>query len=268
MSTIALADQPTRATSSFTITWGVVSIPVSLYTGTEETRVARKEFIEDGDTLVPVGRSPIRKDTGEPVESDLVGRYAEASNGSFVPLTDDEIAACTAPKGFATIETFVPEVNVSSYSAVDQGQVRPKSTKGVMDAAAGKAFRLLINAMAERGVVALIKVALRGPARYALLDSDGTFTWIRTADAVRQARPLPQATFTEDELAMAGLLIDTVGITTPELTDTTAPAVREYVESKAGGKTPVLPTAPVESGQDLMQQLMASIEASKAKASA
>jgi DNA end-binding protein Ku len=264
--TIALADQPQRAGNSFTLSWGMVSIPVSLYTGTEETRVSRKEFIDCDGTLVAVGRSPIRKDNGEVVDSDLVGRYAEASTGELVPLTDDEIAACTAAKGFGTIEAFVPAINIGQYSAVDQGQLRPKATKGKMDPGAAKAFRLLINAMAERGVVALIKVALRGPARFALLDTEGTFTWIRTADAVRQARPLPQAVFSENELTMAALLIDAVGIDTPTLTDDTAPAVRDYVESKATGKAPVLPEAPDTSSQDLMQQLLASIEASKAKA--
>src|SRR5262247_271694 len=118
--TIALADQPQRATNSFTLSWGMVSIPVSLYTGTEETRVSRKEFIDVDGTLIAVGRSPIRKDNGEVVESDLVGRYAEAASGELVPLNDDEIAACTAPKGFGTIETFIPAIHVGQYSAVDQ----------------------------------------------------------------------------------------------------------------------------------------------------
>lgn len=262
--TLALADQPQRATSSFTLSWGMVSIPVSLYTGTEETRVTRKEFIEDGDVLIPVGRSPIRKDTGDVVDNVLVGRYAEASTGEQVPLTDDEIAACTAPKGIGAIEAFIPSINTGQYSAVDQGQLRPKTNKGKADLAAAKAFRLLLNAMAERGVVALIKVALRGPARFALLDTEGTFTWVRTADAVRLPRPLPQVVCSENELTMAALLIDAVGISTPVLVDDTAPAVRDYIESKATGQVPVLPEAPDTTGADLMAQLMASLDAHKA----
>ena len=50
----ALAPQPTRASNSFTLGWGLLPIPLSVFTGTEETRVARKEFL-DGDPEVPVG---------------------------------------------------------------------------------------------------------------------------------------------------------------------------------------------------------------------
>ena len=75
----ALAPAPQRSTTSFHIGWGLIDIAVSAYTGTEETRVARKEFVVNKDTtLVPVGRAAIRKDTGDVIDSAEVVRMAQA----------------------------------------------------------------------------------------------------------------------------------------------------------------------------------------------
>lgn len=260
----ALAEQPVRATTSFTLAFGLVSIPVSVYTGTEETRVVRKEFTTIDGNLVEVGRSPIRKDTGEVIHSGDVVRYAQADTGEWVALNDPEIEDCTSVrKGVGDIVSFVPIKNVSQYLAQNQSQLRPRSTKGKEDAAASKAFALLLSTLKARKVVALVKVALRGPARYALLSQDGTFMMVYTADAVRQSRSLTEFKFSEQELALAGALVEAVGIDTPMLTDDTAPAVQAFVNSKATG---VIAT-PVEAPQptiDLAAALMASVEAHKA----
>jgi non-homologous end joining protein Ku len=271
--TAALAAMPTRATTSFTLAWGLVSIPVSAFTGVEETRVKRAEYIEITDakgnkSLVAVGRSPIRKDTGAVVDTAEVVRYATADSGELVILTDDEIAACTSPKGVAEIVTFVPAKDASQYLAATQYQVRPKSTKGKIDPAADRAFSLLITGMKTRKVVALVKVALRGPAKYALLSYDGTLTMLYTADAIRQAmystvEQASQYRFDKRELDLATTLIDSVGIDTPVITDDTAPVVQEYVNSKATGKVTKAVEAPLPT-IDLAAALMASIDATKA----
>lgn len=264
MTVTATAPAPSRATTSITIAWGLISLPVSVFTGTEETRVARKEFIKIGDALVPVGRAAIRKDTGEVIDNADVVRMAQASSGEFVVLTDDEIASCTSPRGQAEIVSFVPIKNVAAnYLAENQAQVRPQTVKGKSNPATDKAFTLLLQAMSKRKVVALIKVAMRGPARFALLDSTGTLTMIRTADQVREARPMPDSNIAKAELDMALMLIDSVGVDTPVLTDDTAPVVAKFVESKATGKAPVVVQAQPEVGGTIMDQLMASITATK-----
>lgn len=270
MSALALAEMPTRATTSFTLAWGLVSIPVSAFTGTEETRIKRSEYVTlppDGSgipTMIAVGRSPIRKDTGEVIDTADVARYAQADNGEWVLLTDDEIAACTSPKGVAEIVSFVPVKNVGQYLAEGQYQVRAKSSKGKVEPAADRAFALLTQAMKARKVVALVKVAMRGPARFALLDADGTLTLVYTADAIRQARPgASDYKFDKRELDLAGSLIDAVGVDTPTIVDDTAPVVQAFVNSKSTGKV----TTPVEAPLptvDLAAALNASIDAAKA----
>jgi non-homologous end joining protein Ku len=261
----ALAPAPQRATTSFTLSWGLLNIPVSAFTGVEETRVKRMEYVENTDVLV--GRTPIRKDTEAVIDSAVVVRKAQATNGTWVVLTDAEIADCTAVEpGVGDIVTFVPLKNVGDYLAETQYQVRPRAEKGKGNPSAIKAFSLLCQAMTKRKVCALVKVSLRGPARFGLLTADGTFTLVRTADSIREARPMIEATISKDEMDLALTLIDTVGTDVPVLLDETAPAVQAFVDSKAGGAAaPAAKPAPVMN-DDIMSALSASIAAKKVAA--
>ena len=257
----ALAPQPNRATSTVTLSCGLVAIPLSVYTGTETTRVDRKEFFK-GDTDIPVGRSPIRKDTGEVIEQADVVRMAQADAGSYVPLSDDEIVAATSPRGVADIEMFVPLKDIGAYSQENVAQVRPKAEKGIVNPAADRAFAVLLTAMAKRKVAAVVKVAMRGPARYALLTPEADLLLIRNCEQVREARPAPEHKPSKAEVDMAVSLIETIGIETPTLTDDSAAAVRTYVNAKAEGATPAQVNEPTPTA-DILDAMQASIIAAK-----
>ena len=73
-----------------------------------------------------VGRAPIRKDDGSIIDVNDVTRRAQATNGTFVPLGDDEIAAATIAKGQCIIETFVPVKFMDSYLPVNQVAGAPR----------------------------------------------------------------------------------------------------------------------------------------------
>ena len=81
----------------------------------------------------------------------------------------------------------MPVKDIGVYLAEDQVQVRPKATKGKAEPAAEKAFALLLATLKRTKTVALVKVALRGPARYGLLSQDGTLP--SSARRIRCARP-------------------------------------------------------------------------------
>jgi DNA end-binding protein Ku len=265
MSPTALAPAPSRATTNLTVSFGLVNIPLSVYTGTEETRVKRSEFFQ-GDPNVPVGRAAIRKDNGEVIEATDVTRMAQAEKGAWVTLTDDEIAACTSPRGLAEIVSFVNVKDAGQYLIEGVKQVRPKAEKGKSNAAVERAYVLFTTMLAKRKLMALVKVAMRGPARYALLDNKGNLFLIYTADAVRQwmdITVMPSPLITDQERNVANMLIDAVGVDAPTLVDTTAPVVQAYVNDKAKGIEP--PTTPTAEATpvDLMEQLLASLEAAK-----
>jgi non-homologous end joining protein Ku len=259
----ALANPPVRATTSITLAAHMLNIPLSLYTGTEDTKVARKEFFQ-GDANIPIGRAVVRKDTGEVVEATDVVRMAEATNGTWVEWTDDEAAACTSPRGVAEVIAFVPIKDFGQYLPEKLYQARPKTEKGKVNVAAEKAYGLLLAGMRARKVGALVKVAMRGPARFAILTTEGDLILVQPADAVRQQQTLNAPSLTKAEVAMAAAFIDAIGIDTPTITDDTAPVVQAAVDAKAGGApkraTPVAPNP----SDNLMAALQASIDAAKA----
>lgn len=257
----ASAPAPVRAHTSITLSALMVSIPLAVYTGTEDTKVTRKEFF-NGDANIPLGRAVVRKDNGDVVQATDVTRMAEASNGAWVVLTDDEVAAATSPKGLAEVVSFVPVDEFDAYLTENLYQVRVKREKGKPNPAADKALSLLLAGMRERQVGALIKVAMRGPARYAILTVEGDLLMVKPSDAIRQPQPLSDVAVTAAEVAMAVSLIDAIGIGSPVITDDTAPVVQAYVDSKAQGlPTPApVPVAPID---DLMAAFEASIKAAQ-----
>ena len=262
----AQAKAPNRAHTSITLSALMVSIPLSVYTSTESTRVARKEFFQ-GNPNVEVGRASIRKDTGEVIHATDVVRMAQATNGAFVALTDDEIAAATSPKGLAEVISFVPVKDIANYLTEGLYQVRPKREKGKVNQAIESAFSMLLAGMKARKVGALIKVAMRGPARYAILTSEGDLLLILPADGVRQSLDLDLPAVSKAQVAMAASLIDAIGVGAPIVTDDTAPVVQAFVDAKAKG-VPAPKAVPVAPIDNLMAAFEASIEAAKANKAA
>jgi non-homologous end joining protein Ku len=259
-----LAPAPARATTTITLSVGVLAVPLSVYSGTEGTRVARKEFFQ-GNPDIAVGRSPVRKDDGTVINQDDVVRMAQASTGAWVELTDDEIADCTSPRGLAEVEAFVPVKHLDQYLCEGVVQVRPKREKGKANPAVEKAYAVLLAGMKARKVAALVKVAMRGPARYGLLTADGDLLLVYTADAVRERTPMITVSYSKAEVDMVAALIDAVGIDTPTITDDTAPVVAAFVEAKAKGvKAPARAATPAVT-TDIMATIAASIDAAKAK---
>lgn len=260
----AQAGAPSRSTGTITLSWGLLTIPLGYYSGTEETRVARKEFV-NGSPERPAGRQTIDKVLGTAVEPGDVKKMAQATSGVWVELSDDEIAACTLPKGLAEIVSFLPNNRKTGY--VPEGtyvQLRPPSIKGKVNPAQAKAYCLLLKAMDDADVAALVKFSLRGPARYGILDTHGDLTVVRTSSEVRQALPLPDVAVSDAELALAQQLIEAVGVGVPDIEDDTALAVQAFIDSKAGGATVASPAPPTVMGDDILAMLGMSLAAVKA----
>jgi Ku protein len=263
MSIIRTAPAPTRSTSSVTLSAGLINIPLSVYTAVESTSVVRREFL-NGDPDIPVGRTPIRKDTDAIVSQGDVVRMAQADNGAWVALTDDEVAACVGAPGSCEVVTFVPAKDAGQYLTDGLYQVRPKNDKRG-GAAATAAFALLLAGMTARKVYALVQITMRGTPRYALLTTEGDLLLIATADSVREALPLPDHKPSKAEVAMVCSLIDAIGIDAPAVTDDVSPKVRAFINDKAASSGATVPEAlPRPVVVDLTAALEASIKAAKA----
>ena len=259
---IATAKAPNRSTGTITLSWGLMNMSLSIYTGTEDVKSTRKEFVK-GDPNRPAGRAIIDKTTNEIVQYGDVERLTEASNGAWVSLTDDEMANAIGVKNVAEVLSFVPAADaLTAYVQDGYMQVRPKSTKGQTDPASAKAFALFVDVLAERNLVALVRLATRGPARYALLNSEGDLIYVKSSDEVRERLAMQLPDVEADHKAVANQLVDAVGVGLPTLVNETAAQIQELADQKiSGSEVPKAGSpAPATMVPDLMATLMASIE--------
>ena len=267
---ISSAEPPSRSIGTITLSWGsLMNMSLSLYTATEEVSLGRKEFVE-GDTSRPAGRAVIDKTTGDIVDSSTVKRLAEADNGAWIEVTEEELASIIGVRNVAEVLTFVPtDQAMTAYVVSGYMQVRPKKVKGVYDAASAKAFALFTQALADKGVCALVNLATRGPGRYGLVTQHGDFLYVYSTDEVRKPLPMNLPAVDPAHLAMGLQLVDAIGISVPELPNVTARGLRALVNAKAAGKAPAQAPEPAVTPEvDLMAALQASIDARRTKATA
>ena len=165
---IAQAPEPSRSTGSVTVSFGLLSIPVSLYTATRSTRTVRHEHVVVDGQYHPVGRQSYDKVTGEPVDRAEVIKTVEVGD-VLVPVTDEAYANATGADALAgrlDLEATLPAADLP-LRFVPEGttyQVRPQKAKKAGAAAGGeRALALLLAALDEAGVVAIGRTALRAP---------------------------------------------------------------------------------------------------------
>ncbi|NGN63261.1 Ku protein [Streptomyces sp. A7024] len=248
------------------ISFGLVSIPVQLFSATEERGVSFKQVhAKDG------GRIRYRRiceiEDKEVPYSDITKAY-EAADGNLVMLTAEELADLPLPSkkiidvvGFVETETFDP----IQFA-------RPYYIKAA-DASAAKPYVLLREALERSGRVAVVKVALRSREAPALLRVHDdvlvlhTMLWPDEVRAAKGIAPDNKVTVRKQELEMVDSFMDALGGYDPaDFTDEYREAVEALVASKEGEGPPVEQEEPAEKpGKviDLMAALEASVEAAK-----
>lgn len=258
----AAAVPPQRSISSTTLMFGLVNVPVSIYTAVEETRVQRKEFTADGHS---VGRQMYDKVTGEVVEYRDVIKMVEVADETFVALSDDEIARATGHSSGATpIVGKVSIDDVPNFTVEQTYQIRPKRDKKSQQPN-DRAFGLLTEALGRAGQAAVVKIALRGAvAKWALVMPDGRLLVLRSIDQVRKPMPMPAEAITEQELAVAASLLDTISTVDPaSMIDESSRLVMEYATSKISGEDMPVDEQPTPNIAGLMDLLSQSIDEAK-----
>lgn len=266
-----VAKAPTRSTATLTLGWGLVSVPVSLYTGSQSNGVKRSEYVrgEDGE-LHKAGTRKYDKVTDENIEyADIVKVY-EADEGKLVELSNDEIDAVLQPEnGKADIMAFRPmsEWHEGVYITDKLYQVRPAKTGSgkskSVSPATEKAFALLMESMRQEEVFGLVEVVTRGKTSICALLPNGRMFTLLFEDEVREDRPMPEVEFSDAEIEMGRKLVQTnITKERPELVNHDAEKVHAYANDKAAGKVEAIvePSEPSGDGEsDLMALLGASL---------
>jgi DNA end-binding protein Ku len=150
-----------RAIASGTISFGLVSIPVKLFTATAAQQ-AHFNMLHEG-TKGRVKQQYILPSTGEVVDRKQLVKGYEYSRGQFVVFSEDELKAVESKRSstFDIVE-FVP------LDTVDLLQVEKSYYMGP-DKGGDKAYKLLAESMRASGKVAVGRWAARGKDQLVLI---------------------------------------------------------------------------------------------------
>ena len=261
-----------RSIASLTISFGMVSIPVKLYSATEASRAMSFNLLHKtcGSRLrqqyfcvredIPVGRE------------DMAKGY-EFAKDQYVMFTAEELKALEeAGTHTAEITEFVPAKTIDPvyfdkayYLGPDKGGAKP--------------YALLARALKETGRCALGRWAARGKQYIVMIRSmeDGlveglVMQQLLYAGEVRSIRDIdiPKTEVRDAELKLAGQLIEqqtSEKFDPNTYTDEVRARIEAAVQRKVEGKEITMAEAPQEGAQviDLMEALRASLEKKPAK---
>jgi DNA end-binding protein Ku len=74
---------------SGSISFGLVSVPVRMYSATESKEL-RFNFLDRRD-MSPIGYEKVSKESGKPVPPDEIVRGFEIRKGQYVPIEDEDL---------------------------------------------------------------------------------------------------------------------------------------------------------------------------------
>ncbi|MDQ4149165.1 MAG: Ku protein [Actinomycetota bacterium] len=249
------------------ITFGLITIPVGLYTAIEE-----KDFHFNQLHAKDNGRIRYKRVCtvcGEEVPYDDIVKGYEFEKGNYVVFTEEELEALPAESIKAIdVVSFVPLEEIDPIYFQKAYYVAPEPS-GV------KAYKLLEKAMADSGKVGVAKITLREKEHLATLrvkDDVFVLETMHWPDEIRkpdfeELDKNPE--IRQQELAMAKSLIENLSDTfnPEEFVDNYRQRLEEAVQAKVEGmQVTIAPAKEPTQILDLMEALKASVEATKQKA--
>jgi DNA end-binding protein Ku len=256
-----------RAIWTGSIGFGLVNVPVGLYSATEDHTVHFHQFEKGSSNRIRYQR--VNESTGQEVDYDDIVQGWDAGDGQYVIVTADELEDI-APGPSRTIE-------ISDF--VDQSEIDPIYFQKTyylapQDEGADRPYSLLLAAMAKANRVGIATFVMRGKQYLCAVRAHGDVLALETmffADEIRDPRRLlahlPGANcFQEREVDMAISLIEsmTVPWDPDAYQDTYRERVMELIEAKRQGREVVVEGRP-EQGADVVD-LMEALERSLATA--
>ena len=254
---------PPHSIGSGTISFGLVSIPVRMFTAASSSSVSFNQLHEKcGSRIKQQLHCPVCNETVE--RSSLVKGY-EFAKEQYVRFTADELKSLEEESSRSIdIAEFVPLELVDPVYFENSYYLGP-------DKGGEKAYRLLSDAMKKTSRVALAKVVMRGKQSLVLIRPAGEGLMLHTmyyADEVRDFTEIDKgenSNIKSGELELASRLIDELSskeFKPDQYHDEYRNRILEVVESKVEGKeiTSVAHQAQATQVIDLMDALKQSLE--------
>ncbi|MFE3607826.1 non-homologous end joining protein Ku [Streptomyces goshikiensis] len=256
-----------RATWKGAISFGLVTIPVQLFTATEEHDIPLRQVHEKDASRVRLRRVCEAEDVEIPYQE--ITKGYEAPDGSMIMLSDEDLADLPLPS----------KKLIDVLAFVDAGSIDPLMFSkayyvGTSDKAAAKPYALLREALTESGQIAVTKIAIRSRESLAVLRVHEDTLVLQTClwpDEVRPATgitPEGDVTIRPQELQMAKSLMEMLSqdFDMSALHDDYQEALQQVIEARLQGiEPPHEEAAAPEGGKviDLMAALENSVRAAR-----
>ncbi|GLW07546.1 non-homologous end joining protein Ku [Microtetraspora sp. NBRC 13810] len=247
------------------ISFGLVTIPVKLYSATEQKDVSFHQVHREDGGRIRYKR--VCTVDGEEVQYADIAKGYELPTGDMVVLTDEDfedLPLSTSRR--IDVLQFTPAEQIDPIYFAKSYYLEP-------DAQGAKPYVLLRDALARSGQVAVVKVALRQRESLATLRvRDGVFVletmlWPDEIRAADFAFVDEEVDVRAQELQMAESLIETMAadFDPTEYHDAYREALQQVIEAKIAGKEVIPAEAQPEArpAGDLMAALRASVDAAK-----
>ncbi|MFL5822360.1 MAG: Ku protein [Solirubrobacteraceae bacterium] len=257
-----------RAIWSGAISFGLVNVPVKLYSATSPKTVRFHQL--SSKTGARIKQKRVDQSTGEEVPYEDIVKGYELSPDRYVRIEPEELDALDV-KATKTIdiEEFADLSDIDPIYYDHSYYLAPT-------AGGAKAYRLLLDAMSESGKVGIGKVVLRSKQQLCALRPTGevltmtTMLWgdeVLAPDRMDELESVAEAEATKRELKMAEQLIESLsGQFEPDkFHDEYRERVLDLIERKAAGEQ--IEIQPQVEEPAAAPDLMAALEASLAAVS-
>lgn len=247
------------------ISFGLVNIPVKLYSATQQSSL-NLDMVDRRD-MGKVRYKRINEATGKELTMENIGK-AYMYNGDYILLDDDDFEAAAPEKSkIIEVNNFVKEDEIDSIFFENSYYVEPEKS-------GEKAYALLREALTKSGKVGLAQFVLRTAATLSVLKPMKevlVLSKIRFAEEIRSVEELkvPAKTIIKpEELKMAMTLINqyTQTFDINKFKDEYAASLLKVIEERASGKKGKIRRLKIThtTSDNLMDQLKASLSKSKA----
>lgn len=254
-----------RPLGSATIAFGLVSIPVKLYSAAESAATVRFNQIDRRDGS-RVKQQLVSSKSGEPVPKEEIVKGYEFLKGQYVLFEPEELKALEVAANYMIdIDEFVPD------GAVDRIYYNKGYYLGP-DKGGARAYKLLAEALRDTGRVAIGRYAARGRQHLVMVrpkEEGLMLEQLHYADEIRSFNEVPvdDAEVKQNELELARQVIEqgaTDEFDASKYHDEVREQMLAMIERKVQGED--ISIAPTETPEhkvvDIMEALKASLNAS------
>lgn len=248
--------------------FGLVSIPVSIYSATQEHEVRFHQFQRDTSDRIRYKR--VNERTGREVEYEDIVKGHDVGGGEYVIVEPDELDEIAPGRSRSMeIATFV------DLGDIDPLHFQKSYYLGPADDDNASSYALLREALATTDKAAIVSFVMRGKEYLGAVRSADQVLVLETmyfADEVRDAESeiesLPERRRAGKQLTMAVDLVEAMSEAwnAEEFHDTYTERVQQLVEAKRKGDEVVAETAPEATNvTDLFEALQASVDDARAR---